>query len=120
MTAEEARILLDSIDTSSLIGLRDRALIALMLFSFARISAVLGMRVSDFFRAKKRYWIRLHEKGGKFHEVPLHDEAKQYLDEYIAAAGIGADGSSALFRTIRGQSKKLSDRTLSRTEHSKW
>ena len=116
LTAEEARTLLDSIDSSSLIGLRDRALIALMLFSFARISAVLGMRVSDFFRSRKRYWIRLHEKGGKFHEVPLHDEAKLYLEEYIAAAGIGSDGSSSLFCTIRGQSKKLSDRTLSRTE----
>lgn len=52
LSAEEARILLESIDTASLIGLRDLALISIMLFSFARISAVLGMRVSDFFRAK--------------------------------------------------------------------
>lgn len=116
LSAEEARILLQSIDTTSLIGLRDRALIAIMLFSFARISAVLGMRASEFFRAKKRYWIRLHEKGGKFHEVPLHDEAKQYLDEYIEAARTGEQKKARLFRTIRGQSGKLSNRPLTRTE----
>lgn len=116
LSAEEARGLLDSIDVSSLIGLRDRALISIMLFSFARISAVLGMRVSDFFRAKKRYWIRLHEKGGKFHEVPLHDEARHNLLEYIAASRIGDQKKARIFRTIRGQSKRLSDRALTRTE----
>jgi integrase/recombinase XerD len=116
LSAEEARTLLESIDTASLIGLRDLALISVMLFSFARISAVLSMRVSDFFRAKKRYWIRLHEKGGKFHEVPLHDEAKQNLLQYIAAARIGEQKKARLFRTFSGQSKKLSDRSLTRTE----
>jgi integrase/recombinase XerD len=52
--------------------LRDRALIGVMLFSFARISAVLGMQVSDFYENGRRRWFRLFEKGCKHHEVPVH------------------------------------------------
>lgn len=85
LTAAEARLLLDSIDTTSLIGLRDRALIALMCYSFARVSAVVGMNVEDYYQQGKRSWIRLHEKGGKFHEVPAHHNAETYLDAYLAA-----------------------------------
>jgi len=65
LTDEEMRELLDSIDVSHVVGVRDRALIATMFFSFARIGAVLGMKVSDYFPKGKRYWLRLHEKGGK-------------------------------------------------------
>src|SRR4051794_31857993 len=76
-------------DISTLIGLRDRALIGLMCYSFARISAAIGMNVEDYYHQGKRSWFRLHEKGGKLHEVPAHHRAEQYLDAYIAAAGIG-------------------------------
>jgi hypothetical protein len=47
LEAEEARRLLDSIDTRTPAGLRDRALMALMVYSFARIGAALGMKVED-------------------------------------------------------------------------
>ena len=49
LTAEEARALLDSIDTSTVVGLRDRALISVMTFAFARIGAVVAMRVEDYY-----------------------------------------------------------------------
>ena len=65
LTSEQARELLDSIDVSTLVGLRDRALIAVMTFAFARIGAVVAMRVEDYFPKGKRWWVRLHEKGGK-------------------------------------------------------
>ena len=68
----EARLLLDSIDAGTPIGLRDRALIALMIYSFARIGAALAMRVEDGFVQNRRFWIRLREKGGKRHEMPCH------------------------------------------------
>ena len=68
----EARQLLDSIDTSTLRGLRDRALLAVMVYSFARVSAVVGMRVEDYYQQGKRWWLRLQEKGGKHHAVPVH------------------------------------------------
>lgn len=60
----EARTLLDSIDISTPVGLRDRALIALMVYSFARVGAALGMKVEDAFTQNRRLWVRLKEKGG--------------------------------------------------------
>jgi site-specific recombinase XerD len=65
LDAEQARLLLDSIDTSTVVGLRDRALISVMIFAFARIGAVVAMRVEDYYPNGKRWWVRLHEKGGK-------------------------------------------------------
>ena len=80
LAPEEARQLLDSIETDSLVGLRDRALIGLMVYSFARVGAVLGMRVEDFFVQARRGWARLHEKGGKLHEMPTHHNLDRYLE----------------------------------------
>jgi site-specific recombinase XerD len=114
LTAEDARRLLDSIDTTTVIGLRDRALIALMVYSFARVSAVVGMRVEDYYQNGKRTWIRLHEKGGKHHEVPAHHNAEAYLDAYIAAAGIGHDAHGPLFRTAAGRSGILTQNPMTR------
>ena len=114
LTSAEARQLLDSIDVSTLTGLRDRALIATMLFTFARVSAVTNMKVDDYYHIGQRTWIRLHEKGGKHHEVPAHHVAEQYLDEYLKATGHGGDKVAPLFPTIRGRTGKLTDSPLSR------
>ena len=54
-------------DTSHVVGLRDRALIGLMVYSFARVGAAVAMRVEDYYPKSKRWWVRLHEKGGKLH-----------------------------------------------------
>ena len=70
LTPAETRELLDRIDTETLVGLRDRALLSVMVFSFARVSATVGMRRQDYFRQGVRGWLRLHEKGGKRHDVP--------------------------------------------------
>lgn len=107
LSAEDTRHLLNSIDTSTVVGLRDRALIATMFFTFARVGAVVRMNVGDYYRNGKRSWIRLHEKGGRLHEVPAHQTVKAYLDEYIAAANIGADRKSSLFRTALGRTGYL-------------
>ena len=85
-----------------------------MVFSFARISAVLGMKVDDYYPNGKRWWIRLHEKGGKFHEVPAHHLAEKYLDAYIQAAGIKDDTKGWLFRSADGKTKRLTDKPLNR------
>jgi integrase/recombinase XerD len=124
LSAEDARTLLDSIATERdpgdgttaplLIGLRDRALIGVMVFSFARISAVLGMKVEDYYANGKRWWLRLHEKGGKFHEVPAHHNAESYLDAYIAAAGLAGDPKGPLFRSAHGKTGDLTETPLRR------
>ena len=75
--------LLDSIDITSMIGLRDRALIALMGYTFARVGAAVAMKVEDYYIQKRRGWVRLHEKGGKVTELPCHHNLEQYLDECL-------------------------------------
>lgn len=115
LTAQQARQLLDSIDTGELIGLRDKALVGLMVFSFARVSAAVGMRVEDYFPTGKRWWFRLHEKGGKRHEVPAHHKAEAYLDAYLDAAGIGDDKKGPLFRTI-GRNRLITRTPMHRTD----
>lgn len=126
LTAEEARELLDSIaivrntgrdgqsesTQPALLGLRDRALIAVMVYTFARINAVLEMKVGDYFVQGRRGWVRLHEKGGKEHEVPCHHNLEKYLDEYIAAAGIAGDPDGPLFRTAAGKTGALTRNSM--------
>jgi integrase/recombinase XerD len=90
-----------AIDTTSLPGLRDRALIGLMVYTFARVGAAISMKVEDYFVQGRRGWVRLHEKGGKEHEMPTHHNLDRYLEEYIAAAGIAQDRKRPLFRTTR-------------------
>ncbi|MCA1566127.1 MAG: site-specific integrase [Acidobacteria bacterium] len=114
LSAQETRKLLDSIDISHVVGLRDRALIGTMVYSFARVSAIVNMKVRDYYPNGKRFWIRLHEKGGKFHEVPAHHTAEIYLDEYIEAGGIAEDKNMPLFRSTRGRSRELTTRAMSR------
>jgi site-specific recombinase XerD len=96
---DEARALIGAIDTTSLTGLRDRALIGIMIYTFARVGAVLQMNVGDYFSQGRRGWVRLHEKGGKEHEAPCIPKLETYLDEYLAAAGIADDKDGPLFRT---------------------
>jgi integrase len=66
-------------DRPCLVGLRDRALIGVMTYTVGRVGAVVAMRVEDYFANGKRWWIRLHEKGGKRHEMPAHHKLEAYL-----------------------------------------
>ena len=99
LTPDEARKLLDSIDATTVVGLRDRALIGMMAYSFARVSAAVAMRVEDYYSTGKRRWVRLHEKGGKRHEIPCHHNLEAYLDAYLQAAAINDPKKSPLFRS---------------------
>ena len=96
----EARALLDSIDTTTPAGLRDRALIALMVYSFARVGAALGMKVEDVYTQNRRLWVRLNEKGGKAHAMPCHHNLETYLTAYLDGTGLAGDLKGPLFRTI--------------------
>jgi site-specific recombinase XerD len=101
LTAEEAGELLRSIENDTVIGLRDRALIGVMVCTFARISAACGMNVGDIFHQQRRLWVRLHEKGGKFHEMPCHHTLESYLAEYMERARLAEAGRAPLFQAIR-------------------
>ncbi len=99
--------LLNGIDTSDVVGLRDRALIGMMVYTFGRVGAVTAMNVRDYFPMGKRWHVRLHEKGGKEHELPVHSVLEKYLDEYLQAAGIGEEKNTPLFRTAFRKTKRL-------------
>ena len=78
-----------------------------MVYTFARVNAVINMKVSDYFVQGRRSWVRLHEKGGKEHEVPCHHNLEHYLDEYITAAYIATEPNGFLFRTAVGKTGTL-------------
>ena len=112
---EEVRLLFEAIDTSTVGGLRDRALIGVMIYSFARVSPVVNMDVDDYYQEGKRWWLRLREKGGKHHALPAHHKAEAYLDRYLEAAGISAERASPLWRSLT-RSRELGERRMSRVD----
>ena len=112
LTPAEARALLDRIDTGTRVGLRDRALLSVMVYSFARVSAAVGMRRQDYFRQGTRGWLRLHEKGGKRHDVPAHHRAEEAVEAYLDAGGV-EDAKAPLFQSV-DRAGGLSGRPLGR------
>ena len=112
LTPEETRALLDQIDTGSLVGLRDRALISVMVFSFARVSAVVGMQRQDYFPQGPRGWLRLHEKGAKRHDVPAHHRAEDALAAYLDAAAI-ENPKAPLFQSV-DRARRLTGQSMTR------
>ena len=113
LTPAEARKLLEHIETGTLAGLRDRALFSVMLYSFARVSAVLGMRRQDYFGQGSRGWLRLHEKGGRRHDVPALHRAAAALDAYVEAAGV-EEPKAVLFQSVDPAGRRLTGRALER------
>ena len=108
----EARQLIDAIDVDVPAGLRDRALIGLMTYSFARVGAALAMRVEDVYVQNRRLWVRLHEKGGKRHDMPCHHNLEDYLTAYLDGCDLREDRKGALFRTVARGTGRLSETPL--------
>ena len=83
-----------------------------MVYSFARIGAALAMKVEDVYVQNRRLWVRLHEKGGKRHEMPCHHNLEAYLHAYIDGCGLAVDPKGPLFRTIGRGTDKLTTTPL--------
>ena len=114
LTDEETRKLFNSLDTSHVVGLRDRAILSVLVYAVARVGAVTAMQVKDFYPQGRRWKVRLHEKGGKLHEVWCHHNLEQYLHDYIEAAGIAEDKAAPLFRSTMGKTRTLTGNGLDR------
>jgi site-specific recombinase XerD len=120
LEGNEAARILDTLTTAieknpdDLVALRDRALIALMTFTLARISAAVGMTVGDVKVIGNRRHVELHEKGGKLHVMPCHHELEDYLVAYIDAAGIAVAPASPLFRAQNNHTRTLGEKALNR------
>ena len=113
LSPAKARKLLESIDTGALAGLRDRALLSVMLYSFARVSAVLGMRRQDYFGQGSRGWLRLHERAGSGTTSPADHRAVAALDAYVEAGGL-EEPKVALFQTVDPAGLRLTGRAFER------
>lgn len=98
-----------------MVGLRDRAVIGLICYTFARVSAMVSMKVEDYYQSGKRWWVRLHKKGGKRHEVPAHHNAEAYLDAYLDRAEIRNEKTGPLFRSVN-KSRELTLLPMNRVD----
>jgi hypothetical protein len=112
----EVQRLLDAVDGSTHTGLRDRALLGVLAYTFARIGAVVNLKVEDYYPSGKRFLLRFKEKGGKEKELPVHHKLEELLDQYLKASGLEKEPGSPLFAASIGKTGKLSRRPLVRTD----
>lgn len=108
ISIEQARKLFKSIDVSDVVGLRDRAVLGVLVYTGARVGAVAKLRLSDYRNLGEQRALRFREKGGREREIPVRHDLEGWLNEYITAAGIeGASKTSPLFRAADGKRKAL-------------
>ena len=101
ITIEQARRILSCIDVTNVVGLRDRAIIATLIYTAARIGAVAGLRRGDFFDAGDQYCLRFLDKGGKSREIPVRHDLQCFLFDYLDAATLrAAPDNSPMFRSV--------------------
>ncbi len=110
---EDARRLLHSIDTSHVVGLRDRAIIGVLIYTAARVGAVAKLHREHFYDSGNQFCLRFTEKGGKSREIPVRHDLQSYLLEYLdAACLLDADTGSPLFRTAIRRTKQLTENAM--------
>ena len=114
LDAVQTRSLLDSIPLDNICGLRDRAIIGTMVFTFGRVGAVVAMDVKDYHLSGRHRMFRLHEKGGKAHDVPAHHVAREYVEDYLDAAGLWGQSKAPLFQPVTPDRKNLKGNRLRR------
>jgi site-specific recombinase XerD len=112
---EQARILLGSINTTTPVGLRDRAVIATLIYTAARAGAVARLRRKDFVHDGSQYVLRFAEKGGKQREIPVRHDLERYLLEYLAAIP-DARATSSLFRSVIGRTGVFTENAMTGTD----
>lgn len=111
---DEARLFLASVHTTDLAGLRDRAILSVLVYTAARVSAVAKLKVSDFYAGGRERWLlHFEEKGGKHREIPVRHDLRELLQRYLAASALaGAAPSSPLFQSVDWKTGQLTGRTM--------
>ena len=113
ISVEQARRLLLTVDASHVVGLRDHAIIAVLIYTAARIGAVARLRLRDFFDAGDQHCLRFLDKGGKSREIPVRHDLQRFLFDYLTSANLGnAAAESPLFRSAIRRTKELTDRAM--------
>jgi site-specific recombinase XerD len=115
LSPEQMNVLFSSIGNERLIDLRDKALIGVMAYTFARVSAACQLRVEDYIDLGRQTFIRVREKGGVEREIPCHPVLTEYLDNWIQASDLR--GNEPLFPSFTGPAHTdLSTDLMSRDE----
>jgi len=113
ITVEQARKLLASIDTATLVGLRDRAILATLAYTACRAGAVAKLRLGDFQFDGVQFALRFQEKGGKSRELPVRHDLEGFIRAYLEAAGIAGEGKDRpLYRAGNGRSGTLTGNAM--------
>ena len=113
ITVAGARQLLVSLDITTVVGLRDRAIIAILIYTASRAGAVATLRRGSFYHAGDQSMLHFEEKGGKSREIPVRHDLEQMLFEYLDAAGLRhARKDTPLFRTAYKKTGRLTENAL--------
>lgn len=113
ITIDQARRLLRSISTNHIVGLRDRAIIGILIYTAARVGAVARLRRCDFYESGDQFCLRFSEKGGKSREIPVRHDLRQFITEYLNAAGLDySEKQSPLFRTTIRRTKRMTQNAM--------
>jgi len=111
ITIKEVRRLLASLDTSTVVGLRDRAIVAILVYTAARAGAVATLKRGSLYHAGEQWMLHFDEKGGKSREIPVRHDLERMLFEYMDAADIQASAKDTpLFRTAYRKTGRLTER----------
>lgn len=114
ITVSGARTLLASLDTASVVGLRDRAIVAILIYTAARAGAVATLKRGSFYHGGDQWMLHFDEKGGKSREIPVRHDLERMLFEYIDAGGLhGVPMDASLFRTAYKRTGRLTENEMS-------
>jgi site-specific recombinase XerD len=125
ISVEQARSLLKSLDTSHPVGLRDKSIIAILIYTAARVGAVARLRIRDYYDVGDQYCLRFLEKGGKSREIPVRHNLRLLIGAYLASLEMSSLGPSArhpdnpLFTSATGRTKRLTSRAMSADDVSR-
>jgi site-specific recombinase XerD len=110
--ADQARRVLKVIRTADVVGLRDRAIIATLIYTACRVGAVAKLQRKHFYTDGRQWYFHLDEKGGNDRHIPCRHDLQGYIEEYLAAAGGTGHGDAPLFRTAVRRTKTLTQRPM--------
>ncbi len=105
----EAKALLEAPAPDTLKGLRDRAILSILLFHGLRRAELCSLAAGDLQSRRGVMHFRVHGKGGKIRFVPVHPHSLQRISEYLEHAGHGDNPGNALFRPIKNPSGSLDE-----------
>jgi site-specific recombinase XerD len=113
ISIEQARALLSSIDTSHVVGLRDRAILAILVYTSSRAGAVAKLKRGNFYQGSGQWMLHFAEKGGKSREIPVRHDLQETISAYIDGAGLqDAPKDTPLFQSALKKQRRLSGKAI--------